>query len=74
MAYYHSLQYLDPSDHEAFEALYDPGQATPFSGIYRCEVCGHTAVSTEGHPLPPQNHHQHPMWEVIHWRLIVAAH
>ncbi|MDR5877487.1 hypothetical protein [Caballeronia sp. LZ032] len=74
MAYYRFPQYLDQSDHAAFGALYEPGHATPFSGIYRCETCGHNAVSTEGHPLPPQNHHQHPSWEAIRWRLIVAAH
>ena len=42
--------------------------------IYRCEVCGHEDISTYNHPLPPQNHKQHPPGVPIRWRLIVAAH
>jgi hypothetical protein len=74
MAYYKFARYIDQNEHAAFDRLSDPGQDTPNSGIYRCEVCGHNVVSTFGHPLPPQNHHQHPSREAIRWRLIVATH
>ncbi|WP_230944020.1 pentapeptide repeat-containing protein [Burkholderia vietnamiensis] len=36
----------------------------------RCEGCGQNAVSTCGHPLPPQNLHQHTANQGrIRWRL-----
>lgn len=74
MAYYKYNRFIDQSSHAAFDVISDPGQATPHSGIYRCEACGQSVVSTHGHPLPPQNHHQHPAREAIRWRLIVATH
>ena len=73
MAYYKYLQFLDQNDHAAFDAVSSPGEPTPHSGIYRCEVCGQSVVSTLNHPLPPQNHHQHPKREAIRWRLVVAT-
>jgi hypothetical protein len=73
MAFYKNSQFLTPSNHAAFDQLHDPGVATPFSGIYRCEGCGHEATSVQEHPLPPQNHHQHNYTQgKIRWRLIVA--
>jgi hypothetical protein len=74
MAYYKYPRFIEQIDHAAFDALADPGQAPPHSGIYRCEACGKSVVSTSGHPLPPQNHHQHSTREAIRWRLIVATH
>ncbi len=74
MAVYKYQNYLEASGHQAFDQLYRPGTATPYSGIYRCEGCGENEVSTYGHPLPPQNHHQHNQSQgTIRWRLIVAT-
>jgi hypothetical protein len=74
MAVYKYPQFLQQNAAAAFDQLYHPGSATPFSGIYRCEGCGHNEVSTYGHPLPPQNHHQHtPAQGAIRWRLVVAT-
>jgi hypothetical protein len=73
MAYYKYEQWLARSTHEAFDQLHSPGGSTPFSGIYRCEGCGHEVTSVQSHPLPPQNHHQHTYSQgAIRWRLIVA--
>jgi hypothetical protein len=73
MAYYKYFQFLATSNNQAFDAITHPGAATPYSGIYRCEGCGHEIVSTQGHPMPPQNHHQHTYGQgTIRWRLIVS--
>jgi hypothetical protein len=72
MALYKYNQFLSPRDGPAFDVLHSPGATTPFSGIYRCEGCGHEVVSTVGHPLPPQDHHQHASYRPIQWQLIVA--
>jgi hypothetical protein len=75
MAVYKYVQFLEQSNHAAFDQLHEPGAKTPYSGIYRCHGCGRNDVSTEGHPLPPQNHHQHtPQQGRIQWRLIVSTH
>lgn len=75
MAVYKYSQYLQQLNHQAFDEIHHPGNATPYSGIYRCEGCGKNEVSTQGHPLPPQNHHQHsPNQGAIRWRLVVATH
>jgi hypothetical protein len=74
MAIYKYPQYLSPNDSVEFDKVHHPGQPTPYSGIYRCEGCGENEVSTQGHPMPPQNHHQHsPAQGTIRWRLIVAT-
>jgi hypothetical protein len=75
MAQYKYAKYIEQNNHAAFDAIHQPGTATPYSGIYRCEGCGRNDVSTEGHPLPPQNHHQHTAQQgAIRWRLVVATH
>lgn len=75
MAVYKYSQFLEQSSHQAFDHVHRPGEATPHSGIYRCEGCGKNEVSTYGHPLPPQNHHQHsPSQGTIRWRLVAATH
>lgn len=75
MAVYKYSQHLQQSNHQAFDQIHRPGDVTPFSGIYRCEGCGKNEVSASGHPLPPQNHHQHtPSQGSIRWRLAVATH
>ena len=74
MAQYQFALFLTQVSNAAFTTAHAPGSTTPFSGIYRCTVCGVEAVSTYGHPLPPQNHHQHaPGLGPIQWQLIVAA-
>ena len=74
MALYKYSQYLSVSTHAAFDALHMPGTITPFSGIYRCDVCGHEMTSAQGHPFPPQNHHQHIVSQgAIRWRMIVIS-
>jgi hypothetical protein len=73
MALYKYQQYLATSNHQAFDQVHEPGEATPYSGIYRCEGCGHEVTSVATHPLPPQNHHQHNYNQGhIRWRLVVA--
>ena len=73
MAWYKYNTHLVNKTSEQFDALYGPSTATVWSGIYRCEGCGREVVSTHGHPLPPQNHHQHTQGQGhIRWRLIVT--
>ena len=73
MARYKYLNYLQKSDHEAYDVLWSPGATCINSGIYRCEGCGDEIASNKGNPFPPQNHHQHPSNEPIRWKLIVFA-
>ncbi|MDR5813335.1 hypothetical protein QCE62_06980 [Caballeronia sp. LZ033] len=75
MAYYKNGNYLIQEQGLEFDALHAPGAIAPLSGIYRCEGCGNSAVSTKGHALPPQNHHQHSILAgAVQWRLVVKAH
>jgi hypothetical protein len=74
MALYKDLKYLTKTEDAAFEAVHPPGGAVPFSGIYRCEGCGHEVVAEHARQFPPQNHPQHaPAQGAIRWRLIVFA-
>lgn len=74
MALYKYSQYLQQSQHEAFDGSLTPGTRLNNSGIYRCEGCGDEIAANKGDPLPPQNHHQHaPSQGAIRWRLIVYA-
>lgn len=74
MALYKNGSYLQQSTHAAFDTFTGPGQSTPYSGIYRCEGCGHEIAANQGNPMPPQNHHQHtPAQGTIRWRMIVAT-
>lgn len=74
MALYKYAQCLVPANNNEFDVVHTPGTPTPFSGIYRCEGCGHEVVSEESKPLPPQNHPQHGSHHgAIRWRLIVYA-
>ena len=59
MALYKDGRFLIQENGPEYDLLHGPVTATPLSGIYRCDGCGASAVSTTGHPLPPQNHHQH---------------
>ncbi len=74
MALYKHSQFLHMSNASAYDVLHNPGAATPFSGIYRCENCGDEVASNKGNPLPPQNHKQHDLNKgKILWRLLVFA-
>lgn len=74
MAYYKYGNLLHQDNGWEFDLVHHPGAVTPQSGIYRCEVCGGSAVSTAGHTLPPQGHHVHPAGQPITWKLVVKAH
>jgi len=75
MAYYKYPQFLLQEQGSEFDTIHEPGQPTPFSGIYRCEGCGLSVTSVTPHPLPPQNHHQHTTQQGrIRWRLVVKSH
>jgi hypothetical protein len=65
-------QYLNDSDHGAFDLLHRPGDIALNSGIYRCEVCGAEIVSEKSKLLPAKSHHIHAEeLGQIQWRLIV---
>jgi hypothetical protein len=73
MALYKYEKYLQKTDHQAFDIVFEPGSKTPYSGIYRCENCGDEFASTVANPLPPENHRQHaPANGAILWRLIAC--
>ena len=74
MAVYKYAQYLERSDHQAFDTVHGPSQPVPHSGIYRCRGCGQSIAANAGDPLPPQNHGQHPAGTPIQWQLIVSTH
>ena len=58
----------------AFDNTHKPGSIVPFSGIYRCDNCGHEDACNKGDPFPSQNHKQHsPSCGTIAWRLLVFA-
>lgn len=74
MAWYKDPAYLKQINNDAFDAIHNPGTKCPYSGVYRCETCGHEVASNQGDPLPTQNHNQHdPRLGAIRWRLIVFA-
>lgn len=74
MASYKYAHFLHKNESDAFDRYFTPGQAAPYSGIYRCEGCHKEVASNEGQPLPPQNHHQHSQAQgAIRWRLVVFA-
>ncbi len=74
MAQYKYSQYLNKSDHSAYDTKHSPGDTATNAGIYRCTNCGDEIAIAKGHTLPPQNHHQHnPSAGKIEWQLIVFA-
>lgn len=74
MAYYKFENLLRQEFGGEFDLLHRPSDITPHSGIYTCANCGGSAVSTLGHPLPPQGHHTHTDNRPILWQLAVKAH
>jgi hypothetical protein len=72
MAFVADQTTVEPGNPAAFAPIYTAGTPAPWSGIYRCVFCGWEAVSTKGHPLPPQHlGHQHAL--PIAWRLVAGA-
>ena len=73
MAQYKHAAYLQFNQSSAFDSIHKAGTTAPYSGIYRCEGCGHEITSIQHHTLPPQNQHQHSQAQgEIRWRLIVT--
>jgi len=66
-------QFIQKSDHAAFDQTHPPGERAPHPGIYRCTNCGDEIAIAGGHVLPPQNHKQHTSAAPIRWQLIVFA-
>lgn len=74
MALYKYSAYLTATTEGAFDKVNSASATALDSGIYRCEGCGREVSSTAGHPLPPENHHQHsPYQGKIRWRLVTRA-
>ena len=74
MAYYKHSRYLAVSDHDLFDKIFDPGTNTPYSGIYRCEVCGREDISIRDIFLPSYKHHRHrPGQGPIRWRMVIGC-
>ena len=58
---------------QVFDITYKPGDKSEYSGMYQCTACKHIIVHTSEKPLPPQNHHQHPVDNgPIQWKLVVG--
>jgi hypothetical protein len=73
MALYKYSTHLQRSNQEEFDRVYEPGNRSSWSGIYRCVACGHEIVHTTDKPLAPQNHYQHrPGQGRIQWKLVVT--
>lgn len=73
MAQYKYSKFLSYLDSAEYDKLHEPASTTPYSGIYRCVVCGKEDVSVHNKPLPTQNHHQHQAGlGPIRWQLIVS--
>ena len=74
MAEYKHYRFLQMVADPTLDLVRPPGTPAPLSGIYRCVVCGHEAVATNGSPLPPQTHHAHPPGaQPIAWQCVVAS-
>ncbi|MFL5741467.1 MAG: hypothetical protein ACJ75B_14680 [Flavisolibacter sp.] len=74
MAFYKHGSYLGQQFDASFDQTFHPEAETPYSGIYRCEGCGHEIAAVRAHRLPPQNHHQHTIYDgSVRWKLIVKA-
>ena len=72
-AIYKYNTHLFHSTNAEFDKEYEPGSTVSWSGIYRCTGCGREVVHTTGKPLPPQNHHQHAVYQgKIRWKLVVT--
>ena len=73
MALFAHTGYLRHFDSPAFIKVHGPGDLAPYTGIYKCESCGHEIANSESQPLPKLAHLGHPTDSPISWRLIVYA-
>ena len=74
MAIFGNANHLRFGDGPAFNHTYSPAAPVPLSGIYRCDGCGREIAANRGDPLPPQNHHQHPLYAgPVKWRPLVVT-
>lgn len=73
MAIYGNQQYLYTPTGRAdeFADLHGPGSKAPFSGIYKCVVCGFEIVSEEDKELPSHRHNQEQ--GAVRWVLLVRV-
>ena len=73
MAIYRYPQFLLRVDHTLFETLHAPGTSAPYSGIYRCHVCGQEIVAMRNESLPAADHHDHVIGDgPMRWQLTAA--
>jgi len=56
-----------------WNSRYSSGDTVPFSGIYRCTVCGKEVTCNATDPFPPQNHSQHKQQQAVEWQLIIRS-
>ena len=54
MALYKYQQYINKSESDAFDQVYEPGASSPHSGIYRCDGCGHEITHVKERALPKE--------------------
>lgn len=73
MALFSYTGYLRYFDSTAFTNVHGPGDPAPYSGIYKCESCGHEVAIPATNPLPKMTHPRHSIESPIEWRLIVYA-
>lgn len=73
MAQYEDESNVKKSSDAKFDTEHNPGDATPYPGIYRCTGCGDEIGIAKDKTLPPQNHQQHPYVARIKWKLLVLA-
>jgi hypothetical protein len=73
VAYYNVGQFLTYERGAEFDVVFQPEQAAPFSGVYRCAACGLSITSLHGQPLPSHDHHQHSDTIPIRWQLVVRS-
>lgn len=64
---------IGASNDPLFNQVFQPGDKTPHSGIYRNVSNGDEVASNAGNPLPPQNYSQNPGRTPVRWKLFVAA-
>lgn len=74
MAYFKNPNFFIQDTSNKFDALHNPGVHAPYSGLYRCHVCGNEADSTKGKPLPPEHHPYNAPHQRTRWQLIAASH
>ena len=73
MAIYKYPQFLLRVDHTLFETQNATGAPAPYSGIYRCSICGQEIVAKRNEVLPSADHHPHYLGDdVMHWQLTAA--